>query len=323
MNTHALQGDRDRELVIAAILAAILALSASWIYMRATAEPRDAMRTSAVASGFGIPPFQYRILSPLALSTAIGRINAPRQTVEFGFYALAFFALFLGSYRYLRDGFSHAAGVISMFSAFYMMCVNSIEIANLNLVGASNYGVRFSHDITHPVFMLLLVGAILNRSRAVWYCVFALGTFNRETTLYLLPALFLIWGKRDGYMISGIHAVISAVIWINIKLALRELFGGSIASDALASNLSVLSGSLGLAPIIQIFAAFGGCYIFAAIGWRRLNFDGRVLCLIYPAAMVPMFFMASLLELRIHNDFLPMILPAVVAGLSGERWKAL
>ena len=151
-------------------------------------------------------------------------------------------------------------------------------------------------DFTAPLFFLALVWAWYERKSWAWFVAFALGTFNRETTLALIP-LAAFW--------SPIGGVVSLGLWLAIKAFLSWWMPGPVGMFQSAANLAHLETFLS-DPIAGLrFAAellIGG--VVPILGVRTALKSGKLrpLLLTFLLYYAAMFAFGCINELRIYNE---------------------
>jgi hypothetical protein len=171
-----------------------------------------------------------------------------------------------------------------------------------------------------PAILVFALGLLaLRRGSWRWYYpLFALGTLNKETTLFLTAACVLTgWGAVRPRTLA-FHTGAQLALWIAIKGALywsfRDQPGSGPHPFTLAHNLHAL---LTPALLLTVASSFGFLWIPIALCGARLRepFVRRVVWVLAP------FFGGGLLigeiaELRIWGEMIPVVLLGVFAILS-------
>jgi len=296
----------------------LLAFLTALVHFRLTMENHPAGSVVSIVSSQASLPFQYRLLSPLV---AFGLWKVlPFHLLHVTFYLSLTILLFTYYYfyKFLRPHFSKTAcllGLFMMAASIAAMSAQRFNISTVN-VAAQNVGIRYLSDLSQILFFLGLVHCLLQRKWAPWYALFALATLNRETTLLLLPAMFLVLRNREGISKAAGHVAASFLLWIGIKFALYLLFPGRIGDNMIADNLAVLSGKVGFKSYVNLLMVFGGMWVFAPLGLRRVPRETALLLITVPCAFAVFFVFANLFENRIYTELSVIVLPVSLAGLT-------
>jgi len=156
---------------------------------------------------------------------------------------------------------------------------------------------------------------------AGYYMVFAAGCFNRETILFLaLVYLATAWRNSE----TGnalVHFGAQVLIWAFAKLVLLKLYGsnpsegGAFFESHFVHNLSVLSDPRNYGLILS---CAGFAWIPAIAGYRliRSEFVRRAFLVTIPF-IISAVLVGSVLEMRIYQELLPLVLPAAILGMEG------
>jgi hypothetical protein len=251
-----------------------------------------------------------------------------RDPYEFLFLAISFFAL-LGALVATQMSlltltknarFSRWAGFLVLYMAAF----------NLSL----SYGLSYTlpYDIPSLFFFCVGVYLVLTRRTLLYYAVFVVATFNRETTCFL-TLFFLIceWyatedtsrSRRMGRLAA--HAALQAVIWVAIKSYMTHLFrgnpvevhSGGIMTLHLAQNIHFL---LNPSEWPQLLGIYGFTLPILMLGFHWIG-DRRIrtACLL----MVPLWFVVMMItgvivEVRVFDELSALL--ALAMGLIVYRW---
>ena len=194
----------------------------------------------------------------------------------------------------------------------------------------------FPYDL--PAMMFTGVGLYLVLAEKFWWLLplFALGTWNRETTLFLLLAMVAIALSREGGWTwrsvrrKDIFEIgLLGVIWCAIKVYLHHKYRANPteAGPRVAANLAKLSKPV-LWPAILSASAFLMPWIY----WRRDLISAaklRAVVLVLPFWVLLLLSVGQILEVRIYGDisvFIAVCAAAILRaelGGSGERHDSL
>jgi hypothetical protein len=281
--------------------AACVSLLFAYTYFQMTANP-DA-ELAALAHGEGVRPFQYRVLVPFIA----GVIETATHVKLHRIYALltivATFSALVAFRRYLRlflpENFSSLFALLLIYPIFWNYAVLS-----------GNYNPA---DIPAVLFFTLGLTAIYRRQLALFYVIFLVSTFNRETSCFLTFA-FIFYNLKDGPVVKTLlHAAAQLAIWLAIKALLANIFsanpGYPIFQNAIPNNIEFFGKLLRLHPpsVFKIFV-FGFIWTLIPFGWRRLPlFLRRTLWVCVPF-LAGMSIVGVLSEVRIYSELIPILL---------------
>ena len=292
-----------------------LALVTALVVMKLTAEfPNGSIR--AILAGKADFPFQYRVLSP-ALLVAFKFIflrGADWRQAEFAFYAAAYLGFYVWCYSLYRRLIGREAAMLGVFVAFSALIVSAMQNIYLRPLELPfwYFGFRYPYDATQLVVVVGMIHALSFRKVRLWYVLLVIGTFNRETTLYFLPALYLMWqGECDPP--RRLHLAISVAAWLAVKGLLLLWLGGTVPQWP--EPFFNYDGAL---RVLNTLFAFGGLWIVACAGWSRVPADLRRLMVVVPTALVFIFLRANLFELRVYNELIPVVAPLIAVALLGR-----
>jgi hypothetical protein len=147
----------------------------------------------------------------------------------------------------------------------------------------------------------------------LYYPLFILATFNRETTCFLTIILALTALGRKPLGRIALHVAAQFVIWASIKTFLFSIYrdnpGAGFGISALASNMRVPFTQTRLMP--GLLASLGFLWIPVLVFWHKIpdHFVRR------SVLAGPLFFLAlmvngNLPEVRIYGEMIPVFLPA-------------
>ena len=182
--------------------------------------------------------------------------------------------------------------------------------------------VPFSFPYDLPATAFLGWGTYFIMRRRFWplFFVFLLGTWNRETTLFLIGVLLLVAATKVGRVAFAhvrvqdwLQAAVLMVCWLGITLAQKHHYAGnsSEAGSRIAGNLHDLLRPI-LWPNILSVSAFLLPYVY--LHRDRISFTPlRSSLLILPFWLLLLLSVGQILESRIYGDI--SVLIAVAASL--------
>ncbi len=274
-------------------------------------------------------PFQYRVLTSWVINLLSGFIppfhlaeqlwitqHVPIQTAR---AAIAVeFASILGAllaFRYYLLQFFRDALVGSLISMSLFLALPWVYLLPRYAPYCAPYDI--------PALLVTILGLIClsKRWRTPFYCVFLIGTFNRETTIFLTLAYALDAFGRERPRRIAMHSLSQFAIWGGVKYILYRMYGsnptegGSLFEDHLAANLTLLWNPKSY-PLILSAVAFW--WLPAIAGYRliRVRFVKRTFLVTLPFLAAAMM-VGSILEVRVFGELLAFVLPAGILGLQG------
>lgn len=173
--------------------------------------------------------------------------------------------------------------------------------------------IIYPEDI--PALLLFTIGLtyLFKKNMLSFSIVFLIATLNRESSIFLLPAMFLIQFKNRKLSDLIIHLTVLAAAWIGIKLLLMHYFGGGIHSsyyiNTLRDNLAICKSIFHLEPGgLRLLTLFGGLWLFVPISYRKIPDKVFFLTLMVPVFFAIMVFVGNLDgEFRIFNEMIPVV----------------
>jgi hypothetical protein len=289
-------------------------------------------------------PFQYRVLPVWTINSVAGMI--PPFHLPPGLWVTEGVPIGCARAAVLIE-FASILGVIVAFR-YYLGLVAGARPAVVSLLSISlpvtlpfiyllpRYSPYWSPSDA-PALLLFILGLTclfrirsLERSNtprgtAVWvacyYGLFAAGCFNRETILFLaLVYLVTAWRNTETGK-ALLHFGAQVLIWAFAKVVLLKLYGsnpsegGTFFEDHLVHNLSVLSDPRNYGLILS---CAGFAWIPAVAGYRliRSEFVKRAFLVTIPFILAAIL-VGSVLEMRIYQELLPLVLPAAILGMEG------
>ncbi len=178
--------------------------------------------------------------------------------------------------------------------------------------------IHFPEDI--PATLLFVLGLLLLKRKRMlaFHIVFLAAVANRETSLFLVPAMFLLQvGERRTAPLL-LHVLALGGVWLGGRLLLMELLGGgagaSMHENNFAFNLRLCKSLFALNPrALRMLMLFGGLWAFLPLCAGRV--PGRMLLLLM--LLVPFFAVMMVAgnldgEARIFNEMIPLVTAPVV-----------
>ncbi|HKD74851.1 MAG TPA: hypothetical protein VKB76_05125 [Ktedonobacterales bacterium] len=188
-------------------------------------------------------------------------------------------------------------------------------------------GDPYSFPYDAPAMMFLGWGLYLVLTDRFWWLLplFALATWNRETTVFLILAKGAVALTRDGRwrlravkLRDVLEIAVLCVVWVMIVLALHHKYAANAteAGSRIATNLHDLAR-----PVLWPGLLCGSAFLMPWIFWRRDLISAprlRACVLVLPLWVLMLFCVGQLLEVRIYGDIAVFIAVCAAAILRAE-----
>ncbi len=178
------------------------------------------------------------------------------------------------------------------------------------------YAASWPYDLPALAFAAAGTWAILARRFVPFMFILALGTLNKETVVFLLPAYLLAeWPRLPRRTWLAQASILTAVFALAYEIP-RIVYTGShlptvtfsaydTASPRWATSLGHLALRIQGLPLENIYWAFT-LHIVPLFGWRMLPRSLKAIYACAPVLLVPVFFVGNLYELRLYNELIPL-----------------
>jgi hypothetical protein len=177
-----------------------------------------------------------------------------------------------------------------------------------------HFNLYYPYDTPSLLFFTLGLALIYRRKWLAYYVLFAVATFNRETTCFLTFAyVFTAWGK-DSRGTMALHAAAQFLIWVAVKWALQTAYGaggGTGFESGIAHNVRT---ALDPSSYYYVLSNMGYVWVPVVLCWRRIEdeFIRRSLLVALPF-LAAVFVVAKFTELRDFGELIPVVLAASLA----------
>ncbi len=236
--------------------------------------------------------------------------------------------LLIIAFRYYISLFieDRAACTLLSFSLFYVLPFNYLF----------NYfyfqSLFYPADIPAMLFFTLGLIFIYKKNWPVYYMVFALATFNRETSALLtLTYVFTALGK-DRLKTIAAHCLAQLTIWVAIESFLYYLYADNPVEDpnikfikiSWVGNSWFFFKENPIEAYTYFFRTMGYLWIPVLFFFRRIreDFVRRSLLVVVLFAVSMTFLSANIHELRIWGEMIPVVLSAFLLIVKGMFEKA-
>ena len=284
-----------------------------------------------MVEGTALTPFQYRVVVPWTvdlLRSVPVLADLPLDAFRFGSEFLFTFLLFITFRAYIgcfvRDRVKSTLSVLLLAWALPFHYI---------LPTTEQLGLYYVYDIPSVFFFTLGLLLLYKRRWLLFYPVFLLATFNRETTCFLTLIYLLTSFRRARSQESGArsqesgvwpqridessncriivpiaHCLAQFAIWCLVKYSLSALYGGSPHWVHWTRNFYLLRVP-STYPIM--LSVFGYTWLLVVLGFRRIQDDFvRRSLYVVPIFFAGMFIVAQIYELRLYGELIPVVLAA-------------
>lgn len=271
-----------------------------------------------LTAGEAATPFQYRDLIPSMvdlLTTAVGSVGL--QLSHDYFYVVtevvAAFLIILSLQYYLFL-------LLAQKDSSYRFSLVLFPLLAINYVLPRNYPYFYPSDTPAVLFMLLGLILLYRRKWGLYYLVFALGAWNRETICFLTFAYLFTAVGRENTRIILIHVVMQFLIWLTIKAGLYWLYANNAGAGLFeryhsGSSLSHFSSNVQLlttpSVLLAMLSSFGFIWLFVVLRYSTIgdSFVRNALKVFWPY-FIGMFLVANIDEIRVWGELFPYVVPA-------------
>ena len=301
----------------------ILAVTAAWMLAVLQADVTNATDYSAsIVSDYvdgtigdrwtdGVPPviWKARLLVRGLILGLTGLLPLPVETANLIVQAAFVLAALVVIYR--------ATAVLATPAAALFAAAATVAFVPWGFLSVG-FRISYPYDLPTIFFSGAGLAAILSRRFDLLAAVVAIGTLNKETTVFLLPAYVLAeWGtesRRVLFTRALILAAAFAVAYEVPRLLLQpaqpmlvtvHTASGDAAGSRVWSNLQhVLHGEPG--GFLQGVWWIATLHVPPLLYWRRLPRALKAAYAAAPVFLVPLCFFANIYELRLYNELIPL-----------------
>jgi hypothetical protein len=304
---------------IALLGVAIAAFALHFSSLRMSRPQYEPTTIEKIASGQSLYPYQYRNFLPLLASALHAQLPANRaiRTVE--------------GYRYVFEIF-FTAGLLVVF----LLYLRSLGCSDLACVGGllllahalivtylipRAYPYYFVYDVPGVFFFTAGLWAMQRNNRVLFYLLYPLAVWNRETICFLTIVFILV---NEGIMPRwkiGLHALAQALVWVAVKTALAQAYGKPLNTFAhLTLPALNIEHFKSFDTYVTMFSAVGYLWLPVLVFWRRIGHRTVKRSLLVCVPFAPaMFVVGNLVEIRIFGELIPLFVAGTVLILMNGR----
>jgi len=261
----------------------------------------------------GWGPFTMaRVLSPLCIR-AVNQVVPSERTSAFIYITICLTALFyaFSKHVHLLTGIDHARSHFFSLILFLPLIWNYVILSSALYPG----------DIAAILFFTLGMNALLEKQDISFHIILLLALMNRESSVFLIPAMFLINIRKRRLPPLVIHCLVLIIAAAVVRVLLMHFVSTSGANQPnlfdqfFIANIrflgSIFSGNL---EALRMLMTFAGFWILIPFGFKHLNSIQKRLLILFPIFLIGMVVVGNLNnEARIFNEMVPIItVPALV-----------
>jgi hypothetical protein len=175
--------------------------------------------------------------------------------------------------------------------------------------------INLYYPFDTPSMLFITMGLVLlyKRKWVPYYFLFALATFNRESTCFLTLIYFFTAFRKDRHRTVAFHCAVQLAVWVIVKYYLYRLYAGNPGPPmqyGVSANLEILSSP---ANYYFLFSTMGYLWLPVILFYRHVRNDFvRKALLVAVPYMAGLFFVGQFVELRDYVDLLPIVISALV-----------
>ena len=175
--------------------------------------------------------------------------------------------------------------------------------------------IHYLDDVPAVLFFTLGLVAISEKKLFRFHLIFIIAVINRETAVFLIPAMFLMqFGKRKISLLLT-HSLLLLVAALAVRLFLNNLVGAGSSIPAsmyeahFSNNIAVLKRMIsGDTQELRMLMTFGGLWLLLPFLIRKVKSDVMLMTLLLPVFFAGMTFVGNLSdEARIFNEMIPVV----------------
>jgi len=257
-------------------------------------------------------PYVYRIFIPF-LVAGLQSLFPFLSLIDLDLFLKIFF-LFIGQitfYIYLRNFYS---SFISLSGVFFLDILLSFTFSSI--IGPS---IGENADLFNLAIFVLSLNAIYKNSYSSLLIFLFIGTFNRETTLFLLPILFL----NDYFMKKSIYrsilaSVVTAIPYFGIRLLIQSPDPSWLTFNGITKNIPLLNHETTINALIaniHTIAVLGPVVLLSVLNFSKHPQFLRVASFITPLFIVLHYIFGSIIETRLWIPLFTLLIPLSLNSL--------
>lgn len=306
-----------REWVFASlVLAAACALSWSRVEFNIVFPPGTIERVAGVSPVPPSRPFDFRMLMPALIVRSRDLIGGALSVQQlFHVYDVAAIVGAVYAMRRLAT-LAFGAGRAATLTALALL-----PVLACHFVFPREFAFWYAWDMSTAFFVTTLLVLVRERRWFVFYPLFVLATYNRETTFVVSMVYAATALGRERLWRVGAHVASQAALWFAVKQTL--LPNRAVGAKVMRFYRPNWENNVELLSVwthwLWMATSFAGAWLVLLVFWRsqRDPWARRALWVV-PVYAALMFRAANWIELRIWGELTPIVLLAAASALVGR-----
>ncbi len=187
--------------------------------------------------------------------------------------------------------------------------------------------IHYLDDVPAVLFFTLGLLALSEKKLFRFHLVFLTAIINRETAVFLVPAMFLMqFGKRKTPLLL-VHSLALIAAAFAVKLFLNNLVGAvssvpaSMYEAHFSDNMAILKSMIsGNTQDLRMLMTFGGLWLLLPFITGKIRSDVMLMTVLLPIFFTGMVFVGNLSdEARIFNEMIPVVTVPCILFLEARQ----
>ncbi|MGB5847725.1 MAG: hypothetical protein WBH40_04495 [Ignavibacteriaceae bacterium] len=257
-------------------------------------------------------PHVYRIFLPY-LVTGLHSIFSFLSLVDIDLFLKIFFLIIcqLTFYYYLRNFFSI---LVSLTGVFILDILLSFTFSSI--IGPS---IGENADLLNFAIFVMALNALYKNSFGLVLVLLFIGTFNRETTWFLIPIIFLhdFFLKKNMYG-SLLASLAVAIPYFGLRIIIRPSVPGWFTFEGIIRNIPFLSPETtanALRANVHTAVLLGPLIILSLLDFKKHPHFLRIASYITPLFVVLHYIFGTIIETRLWLPLFILLIPLALSTL--------
>jgi hypothetical protein len=258
-------------------------------------------------------PYVYRVFIPY-LVTGIHYVLPVISLVDIDLFLKILFLFFcqVSFYLYLRNFYSQ---IISISGVFILDILLSFTFSSI--LGPS---IGENADLLNLLIFILALNAIYKNLFTALLVVLFIGTFNRETTLFLIPILLSNdYNKKLGFSRTILTCLVIAIPYIGLRLLIHSPNPNWFTFEGLGKNIPFLNPEYTINALmanIHTLFTLGPLIILSMINFTKHTKFLQMASYITPLFILLHYLVGSVIETRLWIPLFAILIPLSINSLN-------
>ena len=257
-------------------------------------------------------PYVYRVFIPYFV-TGIHYIFPFISLVDIDFILKIFLLCFcqITFFLYLRNFYG---AIISLAGVFILNILLSFTFSSI--LGPS---IGENADLLNLLIFTLSLNAIYKNSFFLLLLTLFIGTFNRETTLFIIPILFLNdYNKKLGYTRTILACMIVAIPYLGLRFLIQSPSPNWFTFEGLSKNIPFINSEFTKNAIIaniHTLSTLGFLIILSIMNFKKHRKFFRTASFMVPPFILLHYLVGSVIETRLWIPLFAILIPLSLNSL--------